>query len=428
MTVQKNFKALVRNRMKKTGERYATARRQLLSNKLPADKTYPSHLPGNVPLATAFRILINHSGINLPDGSAISEATALGLTGGIGAGVFAFYYDEFSSFYVAGRHLWYDDVACLKTACQRLGIKPEIKEFGGAGPAEKGLVSLLKEGPVIAWLDMGSLPHRGLPASWSGGGYHLVTVYQSDAEGETVFGDLADEPVHLETSLFTKARGRIKKDKFRLLAMQPPSGNPSLPDALAGGLAACAEGLVRGRIKNFTIKSFDAWADALHGASGKDSWEKMFPPGHRLWRGLTSMFEFIEHFGSGGGLMRPLFSQTLRESALILNKPALLQLADSYEAQGEKWTALAEAALPENVSAFAQAMKLITAKEEAVLSGTETEARRACDALEALGNQNTSSFPLSREEADELRKRLQVQAKIIAAEEAKLAEMLGSAL
>lgn len=273
---------------------------------------------------------------------------------------------------------------------------------------------------------MGSLPHRGLPASWSGGGYHLVTVYQSEPNGETVFGDLADEPVHLDTSLFTKARGRIKKDKYRLLALKKPLALTALSDSISAGLAACAEGLVKGRIKNFTIQSFETWADALYGTSGKESWEKMFPPGHRLWRGLTSMFEFIEHYGSGGGLMRPLFSQTLRESAQIMKKPALLELADSYEALGEKWTSLAESALPENVPAFAEARQLITAKEEAVLSGTEAEARQACDTLEALGKQHSSSFPLSKQEASDLRKQLQEQVKIIAVEEAKLAEKFSS--
>jgi hypothetical protein len=39
-------------------------------------------------------------------------------------GVFAFHYEKenFSTFFVAGRHLWQDDVAYTKAACERVGL------------------------------------------------------------------------------------------------------------------------------------------------------------------------------------------------------------------------------------------------------------------------------------------------------------------
>jgi len=428
MTRQKHLKQLVRDRMKKTGERYAAARRHVVGSQ--ATSTHPDspHLPGSISLPAALRVLLTHAGITARGGEPLSEALALGLAGGIGAGVFAFHYaqENFSSFYVAGGHLWHDNVACLTTACSRLGLKPIIKEFGGAGPAEKGLAELTRTGPAIAWVDMGHLPHRGMPPSWSGGGYHLVTVYRAEPGGDALIGDLADDPVALPTRALTEARGRIKKDKFRILALAAPTGAPDLPEALSQGLAACGEGLRKGRIRNFTVDSFASWADALHGTTGKESWERIFPPGPRLWRGLTSIHEYIEHYGTGGGLMRPLFAETLHQAATMLKRPALARLGDAYASLGEQWSALADAALPTGVPAFDEARQLFARKSEHVLSGPDGAegALEVWTRLEALGARSQTAFPLSDAESAALRRELQRRVREIHAEEARLAAQL----
>lgn len=426
MTRQKHLKALVRERMRKTGERYATARRHIIGDRAAAAAPGSPHLPGSVPLPTALRVLLTHVGVTGPGGASLSEALTLVLAGGIGAGVFAFQYPQFSSFYVAGRHLWYDDLASLSTACARLGLTPVVKEFGGAGPAEKGLIALLERGPVIDWVDMGTLPHRGMPPSWSGGGYHLVTIYQAMPGGDALIGDLADDPIALPMKALTTARGRIKKDKFRLLAVDAPRKSPDLTPALAAALAACGEGLRKGRIRNFTVAAFATWAEQLHGAKGKESWEKMFPPGPRLWRGLTSIHEFVEHYGTGGGLIRPLFAEGLREAATLVRKPALDKLANAYAALGERWSALADAALPEGIPAFDEARRLFGRKTELVLegSGGADGARQTWEAIEALGARAAREFPLKPADAESLRRDLQTRVRALATEEARLAEQL----
>lgn len=430
MTRQKHLKALVRERMQKTGERYAAARRHVIASQSPAPAAPATpHLPGNVPLATALRVLLAHAGVTAPGGAPVSEALALGLAGGIGAGMFAFHYekDDFSSFYVAGRHRWYDDLGCLTATCQRLGLSPAVKEFGGAGPAEKGLAALLTEGPVVAWVDMGTLPHRGMPPSWSGGGYHLVTVYQADPGGEALIGDLADQPVALPTKALTAARGRIKKDKYRILGIGRPKTAPDLKAALASGLAIGAAELVKGRMRNFTLAAFGVWADQLYGTKGKESWERIFPPGPRLWRGLTSIHEFVEHYGTGGGLVRPLFAETLREAAALLKRPALARLADDYATLGARWSELADAALPADVPLFAEARRLMARKAELTWSGADgaEDAAATWRALEALGARSKREFPLEAAESADLRGELQERVRAIHAEEERLAARIG---
>src|SRR5262245_3565777 len=169
MTAHKHLKQLIRSRMEKTGERYTTARRHIIGSDAarPLPASAQSHLPGNVATATALRILLKHAGVRAPHtGQPFSEAMAFGIAGGIGIGVFSFYYEkeDFASFFVGGRHSWHDDKAYLTPALQAFGIKPAVQETAGAKTAAKQLAGAVDgDGICVAWVDMASLPHRGMP-------------------------------------------------------------------------------------------------------------------------------------------------------------------------------------------------------------------------------------------------------------------------
>src|SRR5688572_13414359 len=97
MTAHKHLKQLVRARMQKTGESYAAARRQVIRDgRQPnVDPALGSHFPGNVPAATALRVLLAQAGVANPQTREVfSEAMIFGIAGGIGAGVFSFYYEK----------------------------------------------------------------------------------------------------------------------------------------------------------------------------------------------------------------------------------------------------------------------------------------------------------------------------------------------
>src|SRR5882724_3295807 len=134
--------------MLKTGESYASARRQVMRQApaTPPDPAARWHFPGNIPATTALRVLLAHAGIRAPHtGEPYSEAMLFGIAGGIGAGVFSFVYDkeDFASFFVAGRHNWQDDVAYLGDACRRLGFETVVRETGGAKVAADQLRAAL---------------------------------------------------------------------------------------------------------------------------------------------------------------------------------------------------------------------------------------------------------------------------------------------
>lgn len=429
MTSHKHLKALVRARMGKTGESYASARRHVVQQAPDQPAEFPFiHYPGIVPGATALRVLSANAGVLNPfTGRPLSEAMAFGIGGGIGAGVFAFHYEkeDFSSFFIAGRHLWQDEKSYLEQGFARLGLRSQINESGGAKAGLAALQSALKKGPLVAWVDMAHLPYRALPAYFSGGGYHIVVVYEVDGSSARV-GDLADAPFTVSLDEFATARGRIKKDKQRILSVEK-SRPLDLKQAVIEGLRACHAGLTGSRQANFNLKAFGDWGERLYGSKTRESWDQVFPLGHRLWQGLRSVHEYTEHYGTGGGLQRPMFAEFLEEAGKTLKLPRLNQLSQRYTALGRRWSELADAALPDRVPAFKRGKALLARKSELLMSGgTADEIRAVWEELAELTEEMKKQFPLAKAEGDEIRKDLQSRVRDIYREETKAHEELGN--
>ncbi len=436
MTQHRHLKQLARARMEKTGESYAAARRQIVQQvqqvvPTPAQPSSP-HFPGSVPAASGLRVLFPHAGLLAPHtGQPLGEAMVFGIAGGIGAGVFAFRYEkeDFSSFFVAGRHLWNDEVAYTRSACERVGLQPVIQESSGGKGAEKQLLAALDAGPVLAWVDMAHLPHRALPKAFSGMMYHLVTVYDADSTGGTArIGDLGDDPVEIPLAALAEARGRIKSQKHRLLSVKGPGRPLDLQQAVDDGLRACHQALTSSKMKNFSLEAFKVWAERLHGSSGKESWEQMFPPGNHLWRGLTSIYEYVELYGTGGGLMRPVYAEFFAEAADALGRPALRELGERYAELGCGWSELADAALPSGVPLFREAKELLASRAELRLSGEVDELRGAWARLGEMERQARECFPLTAAQAEALRRDLKARIETLYEGEKEALRALGSAV
>lgn len=447
MTQQKHLKARVRARMARTGERYAAARRHVVASAYhdeladEAAATAPpraAHLPGSIPATTALRTLLAAAGVRDPaTGAPFSEAMLFGIAGGIGIGVFAFHYarEGFASFFLAGRHRWQDDLGYLTRACDRLGVQATVVEHGGAKAAAAALRDALAGGrPVVAWVDAASLPHRAMPEAWQGGSYHVVTVHGIDeAAGIAWIGDLADDPIAVPLADLAAARARIKQQKHRLLFLEPSSEPPPPTDLTAplrDGLRACFDGLLgadgignaRG---NFSLSALDTLARRMEGG-GKEGWATVFPRGPRLWTALTSLHDFVEHYGTGGGLSRPIFAAFLAEAAERLDDPRLADLGRRYEGLGAAWSALADAALPNGVPLLAEAKALLAAKAERLDDGAPAGAVRATwEALGALAARAAEDFPLDEAACAALRQDLASRVRTIHAEEVAAHAALG---
>jgi len=432
MTVRKHFKQLVRERMAKTGESYTSARRQILKD-IPSESPTDWHFAGSIPATTALRVLLAAAGVRDPHTcEPFTEAMLFGIAGGVGVGVAAFRYEkeDFSSFFLAGRHSWFDDLAYLSSALALVGIKPTVTESSGAKAGEKQLRETLEAGPCIAWVDMAHLPHRALPAEFSGGGYHVVPIYRIDDDAKTaLIGDQTDSPIDIPLSDLATARGRIKKQAHRLLSIPHASPKLDLAALVKGGLRTCHASLTakpdKGPLAMSTLESLRRWRDRLANSKDKESWEKMFPPGKNLWRALTWINLCIEWYGTGGGLCRPMMADFLTESGAALKDTRMQALGRQYADLGREWSELAADALNESVPPFRHARKHYARYAELLTTNGSIDDKRAVWAkLDALAAQAAECFPLSEEQSADLRGELQGRlSKIVAAEETALADM-----
>ena len=412
MTTQKHLKQLVRARMQKTGEAYTTARRHVTSQAASPDNRH-HHFAGSTPAATALRSLLSAAGVIAPHTKQpFSEAMVYGIAGGIGAGVFAFHYEKenFSSFFIAGRHQWQDHKAWALAAADRFGVKALVREASGAGPADKHLRELLATGrPAMVWLDL------------FGRMYHVATVHEIDDDaGVATIGDASDALIPMPLDALASARGRTKKDKHRALTLEPARKLPPLKQLVREGIDACVSSLTTCKMKNFRLEAFDHWGDKLDGSNAADSWAKVFAPGPLMFMGLRSVTEYIDYYGTGGGLSRPLFAEFLGEAADALDDTALRELSTRYAGIGRGWSALADAALPDDVPVFRQAKELLQQRSEALATETAHRAESADSCAKAIAEATTAmkdGFPLSADESVELRRALKSRVKALYADE-----------
>jgi hypothetical protein len=414
MTAHKHLKEMVRARMHKTGESYTTARRHIVSQVEVLKDFSPTrwHLPGNIPATTALRILLASRGIP------VTEALLFGICGGIGMGLASFYYEkgDIATFYIGGRHLWHDDLEYFKSALKRFGIEPTVTEGAKARPAT----------PCIAWVDMAELPHRGMPSFFSGGAYHVITVYQFEEKSSALIGDLTDVPIEIPGKQLAAARTRIKQFKSRLLTIPASGVAVDLPKLVRSGLQACHQGLRKSAGKGAAnmsgLEMLQKCEEQLAATTGKESWTVKFARGHRLWTGLTSIYDFIENYHTGGGLCRPLFAECLSEAARLPGLSKLVPLAKRYAELGDLWTDLAMSAIPQSVPAFREVHELCMQRVELRTGGEPGDVekiRGVWARLSEMQKASSKNFPLSESECAKLQETL--RRKVAALREAELA-------
>jgi hypothetical protein len=301
MTKQKTFKRRVRERMERTGESYVSARAALIGEEP----------PGRLRETSALKFALADAGIE------ISEALLLIICGGAGVACMSFRYEaeDFTHFHLSGWNPFQSDVVA---AVERLDLRPDIHETGGAKTAEKALKERLGTRVQIAWVE----------------DYSVLGVAAIDGDTARVYDR---EVKTIPAEELQERRGRIRKQKHRLLAIEP--GEPDVEGAVRKGLIACANGAVNPPSPGMSLDGIARWADEL-----ENGWPK-FPPGKHRDGALTEI-----RAATRDGLLRRLQAQGLREAGFD-------ELATRTDELAREWQALPDA------SDLASAVRALHAKE-----------------------------------------------------------------
>lgn len=294
-------------------------------------------------------------------GQPYSEAFLLGVSGGIVMGYFSFAYQGYDPHVAILTRNTFDP---FQTMLERLGVEQEILQTSLPEKAVTNLVRTLENGqPAITWVDIFSMPYFELPNDDDMYLMYPVVVYGYDAQGDQAWvADRASVPLVVTTGQLAAARGRVKKERYRVLTLGSPDPR-KISTAVRAGIRDTVQLFTekppRGTRDNFGFAAYQHWRALLRNPRLRNSWANTFPPGRAMLAGLTSAFSATIQNGEDDGAERGTYASFLEEAAQILRRPALLEAAALFRASAAAWQALGRALLPDDVTGFGEIRALM---------------------------------------------------------------------
>ncbi len=376
------------------------------------------------------RNYLEYCGATAPHtGKPYSEALLMGISGGAVMGYFVFAYQDIDPH---ARILTRNTFDPMETMLQRLGAVPEVRQTASADRAVSNLVETLENGrPAITWADALSLPYDPHTYEFEFPHMQPVIVYGYNEEGDRVsISDRARVPLFATTGQLSAARSKVKKIRNRIMTLELPDAD-MIPEAVRSGIRDSiqlfTEKPPKGARHNFGFSAYQRWADALRNPKMRGSWEKEFPPGRKMYAGLESVFSDTHTYGKEGFAERDIFAAFLDEAAQILDRPVLREAGEQFRASALAWRDLGEMLLPDSISVWAEARRLMLENQQLFLEqggeATETGQTNA-ERLIAIRREMETDFPLSDEEVVTFREQIAEQVlRISALEEPAVAAM-----
>ena len=379
------------------------------------------HFDGRHPETGSVHNILAYQGVIAPHTSQpYSEAFLLGASGGITFGYFTFDYTGFDPILALLTRNTFDP---LQTMLESLGIRQTVLQTSKPDAGEKNLREILDSGrPALVWADQLSLPYNGLSAEEKNWNMQPLVVFGLE-NGIAYLADRSRRALEVPAQALAAARGRVKKEKFRAAALDPPDER-KLPAAVQQGIGQCirlyTEKPPKGTVDNFGFAALQKWANLLANTRNPQSWERFFPAGARMFAALAGnvflpgAYGWIAAWGTRPDADRSTYADFLDEAAVLLNKPGLSEAAERFRESGRLWQELARALLPESIPLFSEARRLKDERrqlfqEKGGAAGAEIRAINA--RFETLRQEAGQNFPLSPQAAAGFR--LELQGRVI---------------
>lgn len=341
MTTRKHLKSLVRERMRKTGERYTVARRHIVD----ADTSW--ELRGGVHGDTAVlaNVLANLGVVAPHTGEPLTEAVVLGVGGGLGAGYILWQFEahEFRTrvLTLGFRRMWQYPDRWARETTGRLGLHAELHETGGTRAAATALDAQLDRGlPAIAWIDTYTLGHRGEPQWRDGYGGPPLIVYERAGDHYAI-DDLSTRRELVPADRLAAARARVGSYKHRLITIDPERIELDLLPAVEEGLRLQVQHLSE-RSDSFSLPAWRKWARMTSDTRNSKGWPTVFADGLATGSLRASIYTEAAH----GAHLRGLYADFLDEAAGLLGRESLTEAADAWRRAAARWEPIVNTALP----------------------------------------------------------------------------------
>jgi hypothetical protein len=380
MTKQRDFKTLVRERMARTGERYAAARARVLSETAarahpspPLRRAYPGVLDGydafggiqsgTAPLTNVLR----HAGLVWgPTGRAFTEPVVNGLCGGPGFLYAVFEYKGWPPLLSIALHSRSMPDAYIAQGLARLGVATTRHETTSPAAARKTLEATSS---------------AGKPALCAAG-LRTVAVVGRDGDDWWIDGRAA-VPGRVSSATLARFRSAYRPAKNRLTTVDGAAESADPIGALRLAIADTAKAYTEPPVPrsfwvNCGFAGLEKWQRMLTDSNDKKAWPALFDEGPRAFAGLKRTYEWVACLVAPGA-GRPLYAEFLEEAARILKEPSLRTAAAAYREAGQLWSAFADS--------------IATVNDPAVRRACE-EADREVESLDAEGDCRPVASPI----------------------------------
>jgi hypothetical protein len=284
-------------------------------------------------------------------GYPVSEAMALGASGGIAFGYFVF---EYTGHLPHVALLPRNTFSPFERAMDNLGLRRTCME---TVKPEKGLENLRREldlgRAVVVWGDMFSASWNGMP---QGGMWAMIPmlVVRHDDDGFWVVAG-SREAFKVSVEEIQMIRGKVKKDRFKILVLDSVDEG-RLAVGLQSGIETCCELFLdkppAGSAKNFGIAGMEHFVAMVRDDKTGLGWGKKFPAGDKFKQaiagriGQPGVWDWIEGWGSNPGADRGTYAAFLREAGPIMGRDFGM-VADQFEESAGIWREVAAGCLPD---------------------------------------------------------------------------------
>lgn len=368
---------------------------------------------------------------------ALSEAMLLGLSGGVAFGYFVFDYEDTDPHVALLSRNTFDP---LESLLDRLAVPRDLLRTASAEQAEQNLIEVLEGGrPAIVWADVFSLPYNALRPEEGMWAMEPVVVYGVEDDAVHI-ADRSQRPLTVSRQELTSARGRTKKNRFRMLALGEPNLRhlpKQVEEAILGCISLFTESPPKGARDNFGFAGYEKLASMLTNSRNKQSWERMLPPGRRMYAALAGFghqpgaFGWARVHAANQVDDRALYADFLEEAGEMLGRSDLSAVATRFRQSSEAWLAFSNALLPDDVPILRQTRELLVEKRDRFLE----EGQEAVDRIEEINGrleelraQASEDFPMDSSQVTAFRERLAEGVRGIRAMEEAAIEALRGAI
>ena len=349
------------------------------------------------------------------DESPLSEAMLMGISGGAAFGYFVFDYAGTDPHVALLSRNTFDP---LDTLLERLAIPQDLYQTASPEKGKQNLIDVLESGrPALVWADAFGLRYNAYPPEEAMWAMLPIVVYGYD--GDTVhIADRSTRPLIVAADELAKARARVKKDKYRVLALGTLD-RKKLLGAIQKGIWQCiglyTEAPPKGARDNFGFAAYEKWAKMLTNTRNKQSWERLLAPGRRMHAALAGFgyqpgaFGWARTYPSNQVDDRQMYADFLDEAAPILAKPKLKDASKEFRASSTAWGELADALLPDDVPLFKENRDLLLSKSALFINDGDAAREEIQEINNRLGEIRTSvaeDFPMSAAQVVAMREQL----------------------